>query len=398
MEIQENLNILFWRAEYYGAYTNLGVASLYMGLVDAALKYKWNVTFASSGKMDLPKEADYRFIEHNRLLRNLPEVLNLPYNFKSARKVQNIIQEKNVDLVFQHNHDFNFGASLIKSRNGIPTFIHCDGVEYWIKKNWGKLYLGSLLKWAEEIQWNSADRIFVVSKKIQEQLSKHGVDEKKIIVSPNGVDTDFFKPTKKNESLQKKLNIKAGDFVCAFAGSFGHWHGVDTIASSLKFLKGQIPNIKFLIIGDGDLRPQLDEIIKRDKVEDNVVFTGVIDYRLIPTYLNLADILMTPCKSNDDDSGFFNSPIKLFEYMALEKPIVATSVGQQSEVLDNGKLGELIPERQPEKLAESIFKIYLDYEFYREVAKNARIKCLTTYDWRNNIQRIYKAYQEVKSQ
>lgn len=396
MEIQEKLNILFWRAEYYGAFTNLGVASLYMGLVNAALKYKWDVTFASSGKMDLPKDADYRFIEHSKLLRNLPEVLNLPYNFYSAKKVQNIIKEKNIDLVFQHNHDFNFGAALIKERTNLPVFIHCDGVEYWIKKNWGKLYLGSLLKWAEEIQWDRADRIFVVSNKIKEQLVEAGVEVDKIIVSPNGVDSDFFKPQPKDERLAQHLGIKANDFVCSFAGSFGPWHGVDTIAESIRFTKDLIPEVKFLIIGDGDLRPQLESILERDKVEDCVIFTGVIDYNLIPSYLSLSNILLTPCNSNDDDSGFFNSPIKLFEYMALEKPIIATSVGQQTEVLDNGKLGELIPERNPEELANAIYRIYNNYSEYKEIAKQGRIICTQNYDWKNNIQRIYRAYKSIK--
>lgn len=395
MEISKKLNILFWRAEYYGGYTNLGVASLYMGLVNASLQLGWKPRFISSGLMDLPNEVPFNLLRHNKLLSNLPEILNLPYNFKSTKFVLNNISNNETDIIFQHNHDFNFGAALIKERTGKTVFIHCDGVEYWIKKNWGTLYLGKLLEWAERIQWEKADKLFVVSTRIKELITSLGVDSNKIIVSPNGVNTDFFREKIINHNLRKELGIKPDDFVCSFAGSFGPWHGVDTIAESMKHIKKMSSNIKFLLIGDGELRPILENIIKRDGSEDVVIFTGVIDYKLLPDYLSLADVLLTPCKSNDDDTGFFNSPIKLFEYMAMNKPIIATNVGQQKEIMKYGELGTLIDERQPEILAEAIFEIYKNPGKYKEMATLARNNVVENFDWKNNIKRIFDAYEEV---
>ena len=394
MEIEEKLNILFWRAEYYGAFKNLGTASVFMGLAGATTEMGWPTTFVSSGPMDLPESVDYHLIKHNRHLWNFPEVLNFPYNFKSSKEVVKIVKEKEIDILFQYHHDFLFGSALVNKETGIPNFIHCDGVQYWIRKNWGKLYFERFLRYAEEIQWEQADRIFVVSEGIKNQIVEHGVDSSKIIISPNGVNTNIFK---KNDSkkLKKELGIE-DSFVCGFAGSFGHWHGVDTIAQSIKHVVKLIPNVKFLLIGDGELRPKIEEIVKNDNTDKNIIITGLIPFKRIPDYLSACDILLTPCKSNDDGSDLFNSPIKLFEYMSMGIPTIASNVGQQGNVLKQGKLGSLIPERDVFALAESIKNVFDNYEYFLSLANDARTEVENNYDWKSNIQRIYREYKRIR--
>ena len=225
------------------------------------------------------------------------------------------------------------------------------------------------------------------------------IDTNKIIVSPNGVNGEIFSPNKEaGKRIRNEYEISDDDFVCGFAGSFGFWHGIDTIARSIKIAVEKIPNIKFLLVGDGELKPKLLDIIKNDNVENNVIFTGLIKFEEISAHLNACDVLMTPCKTNDDDSGFFNSPLKLFEYMATQKPTIASDVGQQSIMIGENERGYLIPERNPEALAEEIYNIYKNYDEAHERAKQARKFIINNYDWKQNIKRIYKAYKEVKEE
>lgn len=395
MHTKKKIKILFIRNEFYGAVTAGGVAALYFGITNALIKEGHEVVFISSGKMNLPQSVKFYKLNFNSLFRNLPEVLNMSYMLSSYFKIKRIINEQKPDLIFQHHHDFNFVGSLLKRYTKLPFFLHADGVEYWVKKNWGKLYFGNLLKWAEEIQWFNADRIFVPSAIVKEQLVGYKVESNKIIVSPNSVDPELFSPILNDLNLKKELDLE-NSFICGFAGTFGHWHGVDTIAESIKFVKDVIPNVKFLLVGDGMFRAKVEEILERDNTKDFCIITGMVPLSKVPNYLSICNVLLTPCKSNDDNSAFFNSPIKLFEYMSMGKPIVASEIGQQAIVLKHNVNALLHNENDPEAHANAIIKLYNNPELANEISSNSRKEVEDKFDWRVNAKRIVNQYYKLK--
>ena len=98
------------------------------------------------------------------------------------------------------------------------------------------------------------------------------------------------------------------------------------------------------------------------------------------------------------DIDFFNSPVKLFEYMGMGKPIVATNVGQQAEVIKHNHNGLLCEERQPEALADSIYQIYKDKDLAQRLGNQARIDAVEKHDWKVNAQIIIDAYHSIVKQ
>jgi glycosyltransferase involved in cell wall biosynthesis len=391
---EKSLKALFWRPEFYGASTNGGVPTLYRGLTGGLIKLGHQCMFASGGRLDLDSSVRTFYIPYNKLLRNFPEVLCLQYNRKSVKQILKIIDNEKVDFLFQHNHDFHYGGSLVKKKTGIPFLLHVDSVEYWVKKNWGKLYLEKFLKIAEEIQWHNSDAIFVISEVVKNQLVELGVDANKIIISPNGVDPDFFSPDVDGNIIRKSINIE-DKFICGFAGTFGQWHGLEVIADTIHRLIDRIPNIFFLFVGDGQLRPRIEEIIKKNNVENYSYITGLVDYSTVPNYLSACDVLLAPSVHSVEGSAFFNSPIKLFEYMSMQKPIVATNIGQQGVVINEGFNGIFCEEKSSEDLAEKIHYIYKNRDLALELAKNARTDVMKNYDWRQNANRIITAYNKI---
>ncbi len=395
---KEKLKIMFWRTDYYGAITEGGVASLHLGLIDGFRKMGHTCSYVSSGRMILPDDVKYHFIPHNKLLRNFPEIINLPYNKTSFKAIKKIIEVEQPDFVLQHNHDFNYGGALLKKELGLPLMLHCDGVEYWIKKNWGKLYFGKLLKWAEEMQWDAADSIFVPSANVKKQMVELGVDGDKIIVNPNAVDPDNFSPDIDGSDIRKKYNIH-NKYVCGFVGTFGRWHGVDYLAESVKYIKKYLPEAFILFVGDGELRPKIEEILdKYDPNRDNSLVTGLVPYKEVPRYMAACDVLLTPCVGNEEGTDFFNSPIKLFEYMAMERPVIATDIGQQGEIFRHKENGLLIEEREAEQIFESIKLLYEDKDLASNIAHTAREEVLQKYDWRVNCRRFIEGYYRAKHQ
>ncbi|MCX6148693.1 MAG: glycosyltransferase family 4 protein [Candidatus Kapabacteria bacterium] len=394
---KKKLKVLIWRAEYYGALTAGGFATYYMSMSNAFLKNGLDVIFVSSGNMILPKDVDFHLIKHNKLLKNLPEVLNLPYNHKAYKKVKTIIKNEKPDFIYLQHHDFQYLSYLVKSDFDIPFFMHVDGVQSWVKKNWGKLYLNKIHYKMEKLQLQFSDHIFVPSLEIKMNLIEYGVNSNKISVDPSSVDPELFSPELYDLDLKNELGLM-NHFICGFAGTFGHWHGVDTIAESIKYVKDKIPNVKFLLVGDGLFRAKVEEILKRDQTQEYCFITGMVPLSKVPNYLSICDILLTPCKSNEDNSAFFNSPIKLYEYMAMGKPIVASKIGQQAIVLKHNFTALLHKENDSEAHANAIVELYNNKDLVKKIGENARQEVEEKYDWKINAKRIVNQFYKLTDQ
>jgi glycosyltransferase involved in cell wall biosynthesis len=385
---------MFLRTEFYGATTAGGVASMYNGMIRGLMARGHECFFVSAGRLDLPDGVSSYFVPYSRLFMNFPEVLNLPYNSKIVRRLCQIIDIEKPDLMIQHNHDFTIAGSMIKHKTGLPFFLHCDAAQQWVKANWGKLYFKKLHSAAERIQFEQCDRMFAPSDAVRRQLIEYGAQEDKIIVNPNGCDPELFSDKVKGDRIREKYSL-GERYVVGFLGTFGQWHGVDVLAESIKILKDSIPEALVFFIGDGMLRPEVEEIIERDGVRDHAIITGMIDHREVPEYLAACDALVSPTVRNPDETEFFGSPTKLFEYMAMGKPVVASAVGQIAEVIRHKEDGMLIRERSPEDLAEKIIYLKNNPENADKIGGNARRKVIGQYDWRTNAGRIIAAYESL---
>jgi glycosyltransferase involved in cell wall biosynthesis len=265
METKKKLKGLFWRSDFYGAHTEGGMASMHYGLLTGFQKLSVDSFFVSSGRMSLPPNVKYYFIPYSNLYRNFPEVLNLPYNKRVVKKIKKIIDIEKPDFIYQHHADFIYAGSILKEELGLPFLLQCESVQQWVKANWGKNYFKYLLKQAEEIQWENADKIVVISENVKKMMVEYGVNGDKIIVNPSAVDSNVFYPEIDPSGVINQYNLK-NKFVVGFTGSFAQWHGIEVLAESIKYVTKSIPDAMFFLVGDGLLRPKIEEIIKNDNV------------------------------------------------------------------------------------------------------------------------------------
>lgn len=392
VESQKKLNILIWRIDNYGALVDAGMSSLIRGITSEFLRQNHNVYYFTGGKLNLPEQVKSYRIPFNKLIQNLPEVYALNYHYRSTRVAKKILKHLHkIDFIYQPVHDFNFSGAIIKKKFNYPVFLHVDGVQQWIKKNWGVVYLKLLLRLAEEIEWLCADKIFTVSNSLKNQLVHFGVPQEKIIVNPCGFDPDVFHPNIEADWLRDEIEVR-GKFIIGFSGTFGFYHGISFLAESIKFVIKRIPNAVFLFIGDGEYRAQLDEILWRDNLQNYARITGFIPFASVPKYLSICDVLVSPCINNEDGTEFFNSPLKNFEYMGMQKPIVATRVGQQKEIFRDRYNALLVEERNPESLAEAIFELYNNPELAKIISQNAYLDAIQQHTWKHRANRILQEY------
>lgn len=247
-----------------------------------------------------------------------------------------------------------------------------------------------LTSWIKEIEdpvLKSADRVVVISQPIKEKLIKRRlVDEKRILVLPNGVDTDEFKPSEAyREEIRKKLQIGEDQIVLGFAGTFGNWHGIPELTKAIAAVSDR-KDMCFLLMGDGLLRPEMEKEIGN---LPNVHFLGIVPHADMPKYLAACDILAVTNSWNPKyKESFFGSPTKLFEYMASGRAIVASRLEQIAELLTDGETAAMFEPGNVDDLTDTIKRLADNPALRERLGKNAREAAIADHTWKQNAAKV----------
>jgi glycosyltransferase involved in cell wall biosynthesis len=231
----------------------------------------------------------------------------------------------------------NFAAARICRDLGIPYVVEYNGSEISMKRSFdSKPYeYEDLYLEAEAAAFEQATLISVVSDAVRDDVVKRGIDPARVLVNWNAVDLDAYKAPAEGEreKLRRELGFTPADQVVCFIGTFGGWHGIDVLAAALPRVLAEAPEARFLLIGDGRLKGQVDEVIAAHNLSGRVVQTGRVEQARGAQLMGAADIFVSPHATDMVDSRFFGSPTKLFEYMGYGRAIVATDLEQIGEVM-----------------------------------------------------------------
>jgi glycosyltransferase involved in cell wall biosynthesis len=205
------------------------------------------------------------------------------------------------------------------------------------------------------------------------------------IVAHNGVDLEQFVVTNSADKFKRENGFLEDKQIVMYVGHLYAWKGVDTVLKAAMLLQDN-KKIKFVFIGGTD-----EDIEKYNKqgVPDNVQFCGRKRRMEIPVFLRSADVLLLPNIPISEESCRYTSPIKMFEYMASKRPIVASDLPSIREVL-NEKNSELVEPGNPQAMADSISKLLNDKNLYNSMAEQAFIE-VQKYTWKNRAKKILES-------
>ena len=228
-------------------------------------------------------------------------------------------------------------APCCRMELGIPYIIEYNGSEISMARSFQQEPIENeeLFVQAERMAFRQATAITVVSEIVKEQVVKAGISENKILVNPNGADVEDYRPPSPDEKrqLRAKMGWTDADVVIGFIGTFGGWHGIEVLAAALPRLCALGENIKFLLIGSGNLHGLIAETTRAHGLSGQVALTGQIPQEEARILMRASDIFVSPHHRDMIDSKFFGSPTKLFEYMATGGAIVASDLEQIGQVL-----------------------------------------------------------------
>ncbi len=226
--------------------------------------------------------------------------------------------------------------------------------------------------------------IFVVSEQLKMDI---GPGHPNIIVNPNGVDTRLFDPQRPLENIKKKHGIEDRQVV-GWIGSFGPERGVTSLLNIAVGVLKKMPTVCFMIVGDGPLRPWVETEISRRGMAENILLTGGVSREQVPHYIAAMDIALAPYPPGG--AAYF-SPLKVFEYMAMARPVVATDRGQCVELLKDGA-GVVLPPGAPELWAATLEELLSNPQKRLSLGNNARQRVLAHYTWNDNVRRIVEQF------
>lgn len=303
------------------------------------------------------------------------------------------IKQNPPDLIYQRYSRFTFAGVEAALRSERPLFLEYNGSEVWVGRHWDNAGMFSLLERFEHLNLSAAARIFVVSEVERRNLLKSGINSDKIVVNPNGVDADVFRPGVGGLAERQQLGIDPGATLVGFTGTFGPWHGVVELAKAITLIPKQ-RGLHFLLIGSGQLLEQTREVIKEAGLLEQVTLTGSVEHTRMPALLDACDILVSPHVPLAAGAEFFGSPTKIFEYMAMAKGIVASRLGQIGEVLSNEETALLVEPGNVEELSEALVRLAESKSLRERLGQAARRKAIEHHTWKRNAQTVLDAYAD----
>ena len=298
------------------------------------------------------------------------------------------------DFIYQRYARFSWAGVVAARQTKRPLFLEYNGSEVWVGRHWDRVGSLDLLERYERLNLDAAARIFVVSEVERRNLELRGVPSEKIIVNPNGVDVERFRPGVGGVDARRELGFRDDEVVAGFVGTFGPWHGVEKLAATIKAIPPVSP-VRFLLVGSGSLHAEVAKRLEAETAAGRVIFTGAVRHDRVPQLLDACDILVAPHVPLADGSEFFGSPTKVFEYMAMEKGIVASRLGQIGEVLVDGETALLVEPGNVQELTRAIVRLVESKELRERLGARAREVAEREHTWTHNAQRVLEAYHSL---
>ena len=294
-----------------------------------------------------------------------------------------------VQFVWQRHTLFHRGGHELSQGLGRPLVLFVPAMVVWESRQWGVHRHGwgnSLEAMGERPQLRAADVVACGTTRVAELVREAGVAEERIIVTPSGVDVQAFRPPTDVQAVRRRLGVD-GKFVVGWAGSFRRFHGVEMAVEAWSRARRAIPDGVMLLVGDGPERAPVEATCHRNGPSDTI-FTGTVAHTEMPTYLAAMDVaLMVDPWARE----FHYSPIKLWEYLACGKAIIAPRVGEISELLTDGVDALLVDPGEIDCVVDAIVRLHGDPALRAALGAAARAKALQVGPWEQRLRQVQAA-------
>lgn len=347
-------------------------------------------------RYDYPSDGkEQERLDHN-LRRNIPLVL-----ISHWLELMKLVCRNKIDVIYVNRAylDTAYPAFATHLLTRVPIVCDWDDLEgvHGFTTSFRQPLRIQIFETVNELLFPRVSDATVVASRYLGSLAENtGAKTERIYYAPSVADDLIFHPGVDGASLRSALAIE-GRKVLLYCGNLSHGNGVkvENILYTLKNLLVKDSAFLLLVVGDGDLlnrngkKGSLVQLAETLGIEGNVIFTGGVPYKDVPRYIAAADMclalfpvnVITMCKS----------PLKVYEYMACGKAVIARDVGEISNCIEDGKSGILVYSDDPAEYSEKILKAFSDENYLGTLGLNARHAVETKFSWKLSADRVLEA-------
>ncbi len=319
------------------------------------------------------------------------ELLQVAYNLVAWRRLSRAIREFAPDMVYERYALYGFAGGMVARRRKVPFILEVNTpyAQAWAK--YYGLHLPRLANWLERRTLQAADHIVTVTRIQATQLQAIGVEPRRITVSHNAIDPQWFDQQRElDPGLRARLGLDG--LVIGFVGTMNRWQGIPKFGEVIASVLARAPQARFLFVGDGEFRQALEDTCRAQGHLDRVVFAGRQPHARIPAFVAAMDIAVLL------DSNTHGSPMKIFEYWGMSKAVVAPAVPPVLEVMKDGETGLLIEPGNAAQLADRIVELANDAGLRERLGHAGRAYVCAHHTWADNARQVVEAYADIAAQ
>ena len=285
-------------------------------------------------------------------------------------------------FIYERYTLFTFAGWLVARVLRVPFILEVNAPLSLELQTHGNLTFRRLAERLENALCARSTRTLVVTQAMADIFIARGVPAERLEVIPNGVDGSRFHPTVSGETVRRRYQLE-GCRVIGFVGWIRPWHGVDGLIQAATRLMNHHADLRLLIVGDGPAIPALREQANATGFADRIIFTGPVAREEIPQHIAALDVAVQP------DVTEYASPIKLFEYLALGRTVIAPDRPNIREVVTQDESALLFPPRDWDAMEKSLAMLLDDPNHRDQLAANAAQLVETRgYTWVGNAERV----------
>ncbi len=317
-----------------------------------------------------------------------------------AKEISSFVKKNDIKVL--HVHDlYMLGAAFRANKKcNIPIVAdlhenYAEGLKYYQFANTfpGNMLI-SIKKWEKkEIEWcQKADHVVTVIDEAVDRYSNLGVARDNISVVANFVNADTF--LNSSEDL-KILNRFSNKFTATYIGGFDLHRGLESIVQAVPNIIKSVPNFQLVLVGQGKNSDDLKKLAQSLKVDSQISFEGFQSPDKVPSYIKASNICLIPhLKTIHTDNTI---PHKLFHYMLLGKPIVASNCNPIKRIVEETKTGLIYENGNPAQFARQIIQLYKTKEMAVQMGENGKKAIREKYNWPATSKNLIKLYEYFES-
>lgn len=330
------------------------------------------------------KKALKRFLPQ-RITGALRDIYEIYFDAKLFHIIEPQVRNIKPDIILQKHCRYGQVGVRLGRKYHIPVFLD-DITPVWEGEKINDRGLKFIARYIRKKVFSQASGLIAVSPDMQAQLKSENIPEDRILLVPNGVDCDLFDPDMTSLEVRTRFGL-IDKVVVGYAGLFAAYHNLDFLIRTTNFISQSIPNIHFLLVGDirdGELRDMAREL----GIEDRFTITGRVPHIEVPLYLNAMDICVLP------GTLPYMSPLKIYEYMAMGKPVIAPNGNSTTEtVIIPNKNGLLFEAGNENSLAKAIILLAKKPELMREMGAESRRFVKSNFTWYHQTKGLFHAFE-----